>query len=200
MIDKVILANDFVTLEPIAESHIDGILEAGQFPEIWQYMPVAMSTKDHVRQFIGYADQVHSDGNGLYFTIVDQSTKKIVGSTGYWNADLANRRVEIGFTWITPGYQRTHVNTACKILLLTHGFESMNLNRVEFKTDSLNLRSQNALKRIGAVEEGTLRQHMIQPDGRLRDSVYFSVIREEWLKVKSNLDQMLKSNDESTLK
>ena len=190
MIEKVTLENQTVRLEPLAEHHVQGLLDAGHFSEIWQYMPVAIQADEHAAGFVAYAQQMHAAGTALAFAMIQPSTGQFIGSTGYWNADLPNRRIEIGFTWITPEHQRTAVNTAGKLLLLTHAFETLELNRVEFKTDALNERSRAALKRIGAVEEGTLRRHMVQPDGRLRDSVYFSVIREEWPKAKTNLERM----------
>jgi RimJ/RimL family protein N-acetyltransferase len=122
-----------------------------------------------------------------------------VGSTGYLNIDRQHRRLEIGGTWIAPEWQRTACNTEAKLLQLTHAFETLGCNRVEFKTDSLNERSRAALLRIGATEEGTFRNHMVMPDGRLRHSVYFSVIESEWPRVRVRLEALLErkgtSND-----
>ncbi len=194
MIEKVILENDYVRLEPVAPHHIDGIWNAGQFPELWKYMPIVVDSRDRVRDLIDFCLKMHAAGQALAFVTVDTALNNIVGSTGYWNADLANKRVEIGFTWITPKWQRTPVNTACKLLMLGHAFDKLQLNRVEFKTDALNTRSQAALERIGATREGTLRSHMIMPDGRLRDSVYFSILRVEWPVIKRQLEEKLASH------
>lgn len=192
MIEKTILENQFVRLEPLEAKHAKGIWKAGSDTQIWKYMPVEMSSEAHVQPMIQFATQLHESGSCLAFAIVNPDNDTVVGSTGFWNADLANKRAEIGFTWITPSQQRTPTNTACKLLLLEHAFESLGLNRVEFKTDALNTRSQTALERIGATREGTLRQHMIQPDGRIRDSVYYSIVAAEWTDVQSKLQKLLR--------
>ena len=188
---KATLANQLIRMEPIQRDHIPGLCEAGDFDDVWAYMPVNLVNHQSFEQFIQYASDVYSRGQGLYFVAFEVASDRIVGASGFWNGDLANRRAEIGFTWITPEFQRTFVNTNCKRLLLDYAFETMNLNRVEFKTDALNAQSRAALLRIGAVEEGTLRHHMVMPDGRLRDSVYFSVLKPEWPQVKSRLDAMI---------
>ena len=190
MLDRVTLQNNFVRLEPLESDHIDGLWEASS-PEIWDYMPVRVDEKEHLEKFIGYADQIHQQGQGLGFAVVDTQTKEIIGSTGFWNYVPENKRIEIGFTWYTKSRQRTATNTACKLLLLAHAFEFLLLNRVEFKTDSLNERSRKAIARLGAKEEGTLRNHVVQPDGRLRHSVYFSILNSEWNDVKSRLTEYL---------
>lgn len=195
MFEKLTLENDWVKLEPFDESHLESLAEVAQDEELWQYMPVSLQTPEHFKQFLQHAGLVHSRGEGVYFVIRDKRSGKIAGATGFWNADLQNRRAEIGFTWVVREFQRTPVNTSCKLLLMTYGFETMDLNRVEFKTDSLNTKSRTALTRIGAQEEGTLRCHVVQPDGRLRHSVYFSVIKEEWPQVKSTLETKLQPKE-----
>jgi RimJ/RimL family protein N-acetyltransferase len=126
-------------------------------------------------------------GSGQGF-VIDSGEGEVLGSTAYLNADAHNLRVEIGATWITPAWQRTGVNTECKWLLLRHAFEELRANRVEFKTDSRNERSRAALTRIGAQEEGTLRNHMVCADGSLRHSTYFSVTAEDWPRVETHLN------------
>ena len=130
-------------------------------------------------------------GTVLPFTTIDRKTGRIVGSTSYLAIEPAHKRLEIGGTWITPSHQRSPVNTEAKLLQLSHCFEVLGCNRVEFKTDSRNAKSRAALARIGAVEEGTFRAHMVMPDGALRTSVYFSVIASEWPGVKARLLQKL---------
>src|SRR5207253_6164961 len=135
------------------------------------------------------------------FATVWNETQQVVGSTRFGNMDMPNKRVEIGWTWLAPAWQRSAANTEAKLLMLTHAFETLGCNRVEFKTDALNEKSRRALHGIGAIEEGTLRHHMVVPalpptparaDGtRLRDSVYFSVLAEEWPSVKSQLRERL---------
>jgi RimJ/RimL family protein N-acetyltransferase len=134
-----------------------------------------------------------SRGIALPFVIVAQPGGEVVGSTRYGSVDLENRRLEIGWTWITPPYQRTAINTEAKLLLLTHAFERLGANRVELKTDALNQKSRNAIARLGAVEEGTFRKHIVTYSGRVRDTVYYSIIDTEWPAVKARLVSRLSS-------
>ena len=127
----------------------------------------------------------------LAFAQILRATGEIAGSTSYLAIEPAHRRLEIGATWLNPRHQRTGANTEAKLLLLRHAFEQLGCRRVEFKTDSENKQSRTALARIGATEEGTFRSHMIRPDGGRRDSVYFSVIDEEWPRVRSHLEALL---------
>jgi N-acetyltransferase len=131
-------------------------------------------------------------GSALPFATVERATNTVVGSTRYGNIVPQHRRAEIGWTWIAPRWQRTAVNTEAKYLMLRHAFDVMACRRVELKTSALNARSRAAMLRIGATEEGTLRRHMVQPDGSARDSVYFSVIDEEWPAVRERLEEMLR--------
>ena len=126
-------------------------------------------------------------GVSLPFVIIDADTNEVIGCTRYGNVERTHKRMEIGWTWVTPGRQRTPVNSEAKLLLLTHAFESLGANRVELKTDALNMKSRNAIGRIGAVQEGIFRQHMITAKGRVRDTVYFSIIQAEWPAVKQRL-------------
>ena len=132
------------------------------------------------------------DPRPVPFATVERATGRVIGSTRYMNIDRANRRVEIGATWIAKPWQRTAMNTEAKYLMLRHAFETLGCVRVELKTDALNEKSRNAILRIGAKEEGTLRRHMVTWTGRLRDSVYFSVLDSEWLQVKAELEAKLK--------
>ena len=132
-----------------------------------------------------------SRGVSLPFVTREKSSGRIVGSTRFGNIDIPNKHVEIGWTWISPEWQRTFVNTEAKLLMLTHAFEIWKCIRVEFKTDALNERSRNAIARLGAKEEGIFRNHMITESGRFRDSVYFSIIENEWPAIKENLKTRL---------
>lgn len=192
------LTGRLVRLEPVEERHVEGLFEAGNHPEIWEHMPVRVDRPDVIRALIERARGWLEDGTGLGFAIRALSSDELVGGTSYLNADRANRRVEIGFTWLTPPWQRTGVNTECKYLLMRHAFESLAAVRVEFKTDSRNTRSRTAILRIGAVEEGTLRNHMIRPDGTMRHSVYFGVTREDWPSVKRRLEELMNGVDSGT--
>jgi RimJ/RimL family protein N-acetyltransferase len=141
--------------------------------------------------YIQSALDAQAAGSALPFATVKVPSGQVIGSTRYLNIDRANRRVEIGSTWIAGPWRRTAVNTEAKYLMLRHAFETLGCVRVELKTDALNQRSRNAILRIGASEEGTLRQHMITWSGRLRDSVYFSILDSEWPRVKQDLEQKL---------
>jgi RimJ/RimL family protein N-acetyltransferase len=132
-------------------------------------------------------------GVSLPFVIVDQASDQVIGSTRYANIERGHRRLEIGWTWLTPGYQRSGANTEAKLLLLTHAFDVLGAVRVELKTDSLNQKSRTAIARLGAVEEGTFRNHMIIPStGRVRHTVYYSIIDSEWPPIKAGLTARLR--------
>ncbi len=191
MFESCVLENHLVRLETMDSSHLNELAAAGDAADIWRFMPVTLLTPEHFGGFLQFVDDVRAKDEGIYFACRSQADGKVVGATGFWNADAKNLRAEIGFTWLHPDYQRTGFNTSNKLLLMEHGFESLKLNRIEFKTDSLNTKSREALKGIGATEEGTLRCHMIQPDGRLRHSVYFSVLKDEWPEVKLRLQSRL---------
>lgn len=187
-----VLQGRHVRLEPLELAHAPGILEAGRHPEIWTYMtqPMIASIAD-AEAFIESALRSRDAGDQLPFATVDEKTGKVVGSTRYLDIQRANRGLEIGFTWITPSAQRTPINTEAKLLLLGHAFDALGAMRVQLKTDSMNERSQRAIARIGGVREGTLRSHMLLYSGRVRDTVYFSIIAAEWPTVKANLERML---------
>jgi len=186
-IGPVRLEGDVVRLEPVGEQHVEGLLSAAAFPELWTWMPIAIDSEAVLRALLARAAATLAAGQGLSFATRALRTDEIVGSTSYLNVDEANRRVEIGFTWVTPGWQRSAVNTEAKLLMLRHAFEALGCERVELKTDAMNARSRAAIARLGAREEGTLRHHMIRPDGSFRDSVYFGIVRDEWPAVEARL-------------
>lgn len=187
-ISPVTLEGIHVRLEPLSESHLEGLCAVGLDPEIWKWYPARILDRDQMARHIASALADQERGTVLPFATVERASKNVIGSTRYLNVDMANRRVEIGSTWIAPPWQRTAINTEAKFLMLRHGFETLGCNRVELKTDSLNMQSRNAILRIGAKEEGTLRNHMVTWSGRLRHTVYFSVIVEEWPAVKAALE------------
>jgi RimJ/RimL family protein N-acetyltransferase len=180
-------------LIPLEIGHLPGLLDAGQFAEIWAYMPQNLMHADAMEAWIGEALRAQQQQRELPFTIVDQETGQIVGSTRLLDIDRPNRGVEIGWTWLTPTVWRTRVNTECKYLLLRHCFETLQAIRVQFKTDLRNERSQQAIARLGATREGVLRHQRILPDGYRRDSVYFSILEQEWPAVKARLEGRLES-------
>jgi RimJ/RimL family protein N-acetyltransferase len=190
-IQPVTLQGRHIRLEPLTLNHLDGLCEIGLDPELWRWIPTPVRSRDDMLDYIRLALQWQTDGAALPFATVEQSTGRVVGSTRYMNIDKPNRHVEIGATWIGGPWQRTVVNTEAKYLMLRHAFETLGCFRVELKTDALNQRSRNAILRIGASQEGIFRKHMVCTGGRLRDSVYFSIIDSEWPQVKARLEERL---------
>lgn len=192
-LQPVTLYGEFVRLEPLTINHTHALTLVGLQEELWRWSPTIVSTPEDMREYVLAALAEWQRGIALPFVIVDQTNNKAIGSTRYANIDIRNRRLEIGWTWITLPYQRTAANTEAKLALLTHAFEVLAVNRVELKTDVLNEKSRRAITRIGAVEEGVFRKHMIiYPSGRVRDTVYFSIIDSEWPAVKDRLLRLLR--------
>ena len=192
-VEPVILEGEVVRLEPMTLEHLDGLWEAGKDEALWELIPTNVASIDDMRKYVESALADRGRGVALPFVTVERASGKVIGSTRFGNIDTANLRAEIGWTWITPAFQRTAVNTEAKLLMLTHAFETWKCIRVELKTDALNERSRAAIKRLGATEEGLFRKHMICDTGRFRDSVYFSIIDTEWPMVKDNLRVKLSS-------
>ena len=192
-VEPVILEGEVVRLEPMTLEHLDGLWEAGKDEALWELIPTNVASIDDMRKYVESALADRGRGVALPFVTVERASGKVIGSTRFGNIDTANLRAEIGWTWITPAFQRTAVNTEAKLLMLTHAFETWKCIRVELKTDALNERSRAAIKRLGATEEGIFRKHMICDTGRFRDSVYFSIIDTEWPAVKENLVSKLSS-------
>ena len=171
--------------------HHAGLTDVGLDPQIWRYTLVVIGTAEEMRSYMESALELQRDGTTLPFVTIERSSGRIVGSTRFGNYDPANRRIEIGWTWIAPAWQRTAINTEAKFLMLSHAFEKLHCVRVELKTDVLNTPSRKAMERIGAKEEGVLRKHSLVWDGRYRDSVFYSILDEEWPGVKQQLQKML---------
>ena len=187
----VVLEGRHVRLEPLTQAHHAALCAIGLDPELWELIPYRVGTPEDMAAYIQTALNFQAAGSALPFATVHAPSGQVIGSTRFMNIDMANRRVEIGATWIAQPWRRTAVNTEAKYLMLRHAFETLGCIRVELKTDALNQRSRNAIRRIGATEEGTLRQHMVTWNGRLRDSVYFSILDSEWPWVKQDLEQKL---------
>jgi N-acetyltransferase len=191
-IEPVTLEGTYVRLQPLAQAHHAQLCAVGFDDAIWRWNPrPPVRTPDDMRRYIESALQQQADGASLPFATVERGANSAVGSTRFAAIDTENRRVEIGYTWIAPRWQRTPVNTEAKYLMIRHAFEAWGCIRVELKTDSLNERSRNAILRIGAKEEGILRNHMFTHSGRFRHSVYFSIIEAEWPAVKAKLEALL---------
>lgn len=189
----VTLEGSVVRLEPIRREHAELFWEVakGDLEDIFRWIPYSMKTAEDFRILIDKALAEQQRGESVVFATVERSSGRTIGSTRFMNIDRVNRRVEIGSTWIAPAWQRTAVNTEAKYLMLRHAFETWGCMRVELKTDALNQKSRNAILRIGAKEEGTLRRHLVTSTGRVRDTVYFSILDDEWEAVKAKLQNKL---------
>jgi N-acetyltransferase len=190
-IQPVTLEGQYVRLEPLSLQHLDDLSTVGLDPELWRWIPFQITTPAEMASYIKDALAAQQAGTVLPFATIDRNTNKAIGSTRYMNIDRPNRRVEVGSTWIACALQRSKVNIEAKVLMLRHAFETLGCMRVELKTDSMNRRSRNAIQRIGARQEGIFRNHMTTYTGRIRHSVYFSIIDSEWPEVKANLESKL---------
>jgi N-acetyltransferase len=191
-VSPVILEGQHVRLEPLSPVHEESLVAAAGDGELWNSTVTIVPSRDTMAAYIATALDAQSQGRELPFVIVRKSTGQVVGSTRFYRIERDYRRVEIGYTWLAASAQRTGVNTEAKLLLLTHAFERLRCIRVEFITDVLNEQSRTAILRLGAKQEGVLRNHMIMPNGRLRDSVCFSIIEAEWPEVKTRLEDKLR--------
>lgn len=189
--EPLVLEGDVVRLEPLELEHVAPLAEVALDPEIWRWTLSNPETPEDLRRYVESALALRAAGSGYPFATIERASGRVVGSTRYHAIEPAHRKLEIGYTFVAPAWQRSAVNTEAKYLMLRHAFETLGMNRVEFKTDALNERSRAALLRIGAREEGTLRGHAITDRGRIRDSVYFSVLASEWPEVKRRLEEKL---------
>ena len=182
-----------VRLEPLRRDHAALFWDVAKndLDDIFRWIPYAMKTRDDFEKLVDKAFAEQERGESVVFATLERKSGKTVGSTRFMNIDRANKRVEIGSTWIAPAWQRTAVNTEAKYLMLRHAFEVWGCIRVELKTDGLNEKSRNAILRIGAKEEGTLRRHLVTSTGRVRDTVYFSILDSEWAEAKARLESKL---------
>ena len=184
---EIELESSSVKLLPLREDHAEAMVEAASDGNLWELWFTGVPNKERITAYLAYAFDAKEKGTALPFVVVDKVSNKIIGSTRYCNADLENNRVEIGYTWYAKSFQRTSVNTECKLLLLTHAFEKLNAIAVEFRTHWHNQASRAAIARLGAKQDGVLRNHQKSTDGVYRDTVVFSIIDHEWPAVKTNL-------------
>jgi RimJ/RimL family protein N-acetyltransferase len=190
-VEPVTLAGRHVTIEPLAREHEMGIRAAAADGELWRLWYTSVPAPDKTLAWFEAAFAMRDNLGAMPFVIRDNASSEIVGSTRYFNVDAANRRLEIGHTWYAKRVQRTALNTECKILLLTHAFETLDCIGVEFRTSFFNFQSRRAIERLGAKQDGILRQHQLHADGSMRDTVVFSIISPEWPGVKSHLRYQL---------
>jgi RimJ/RimL family protein N-acetyltransferase len=191
-IQPVTLEGKLVRLEPLAIEHVEALWSAAQDEEVWRYLRVQVRRREELDDWVRDAVRLRESAGEIPFAIVERQSGNPIGSTRYFDIMPQHRNLEIGHTWLGKQYWRSGVNTEAKYLLLRHAFETMGCVRVQFKTDRLNVRSQTAIKRLGAVEEGTLRKHVWVQNQRFRDSVYFSILDDEWPAVKARLEGLMR--------
>ncbi|OZD67385.1 N-acetyltransferase [Rhodococcus sp. 06-1059B-a] len=190
-LQPVTLNNDVVTLEPLSHDHLEGLSDAVRDGELWNLWYTSVPRPENMAAEIDRRLGLLDAQSMLPFTVRRNDTGQIIGMTTYMNADAANRRLEIGSTWNATSAQRSGTNTASKLLLLTHAFEEMHCIAVEFRTHWMNLQSRTAIARLGAKQDGILRNHQRMPDGSLRDTVVFSIVESEWPAVRNELVRRL---------
>jgi RimJ/RimL family protein N-acetyltransferase len=188
------LVGSIVRLEPLQRAHAPALAQAGLHPVLWRFQPRPMTSLADIEAYVDSALADCARGVSLPFVIVHRPTNAVIGSPRFMELAPQHRRLEIGATWVTPGFQRTGVNVEAKLLLLTHAFETLGVHRVVLKTETLNAQSRRAILALGAVEEGTFRQHLIADDGRLRDMVYFALLSSEWPAAKTRLTARLRAH------
>ena len=190
-LSEIELIGQKVKLIPLKVSYANDLVDAASDGQLWNLKVTSVPSKDTVKNYLEFALKEQEAGRSLPFVVLDNVTNSIIGSTRYCNASTEHRRLEIGYTWYAKSYQRTAVNTECKLLLLRHAFEVLDCIAVEFRTHIHNTASKNAIIRLGAKQDGVLRNHRINPDGSLRDSVVYSITNQEWKSVKKSLQTMI---------
>jgi RimJ/RimL family protein N-acetyltransferase len=190
-VQAVTLKGAHATLEPLAREHEAALRGVAADGELWRLWYTSVPTPEKTAAYIDTALGMRESLGGMPFVVRANATGEIVGCTRYFHVDAANRRLEIGYTWYAKHIQRTAINTECKLLLLTHAFETLKCIAVEFRTHWFNHASREAIARLGAKQDGVLRNHQISPDGSYRDTVVFSIIESEWPAVKRHLMYLL---------
>lgn len=188
----VTLEGRFVRLEPLTMAHHAALWEIAKDHELWRWTATDIRTPEDLTTYMEHALAEQAAGRALPFATLARESGRTVGSTRFGNIEPLNRRTEIGWTWLGAAWQRTVVNTEAKLLMLTHAFEAWGCLRVELKTDALNQASRAAIARLGAREEGTMRKHMVTQTGRVRDTVYYSILDDEWPALKARLEARLR--------
>lgn len=185
--EDVVLSGYGVSLFPMTLAHENDLKAAAADGELWRVRVTSVPEPDETREYIETALAGKQAGHRLPFVVVDDTSGRVVGSTSYHDILPAVRRLEIGYTWYAKSVQRTHVNTACKLLLLTHAFETLHSKVVGWRTDNFNFASQRAIERLGAKKDGVIRGHALRRDGTIRDTVMYSLRSGEWPEVKAHL-------------
>jgi N-acetyltransferase len=190
-IAPVTLQGRHVTVEPLGAAHLDAVRAAANDGELWRLWYTSVPAPERTSAWLAAALEMREKQGAMPFVVRDNTDGSLVGSTRYFNVDALNRRLEIGHTWYAKRAQRTAINTECKLLLLTHAFETLRCIGVEFRTHWFNHASRTAIARLGAKQDGVLRNHQLMPDGSRRDTVVFSIVDGEWLAVKAHLRFLL---------
>lgn len=189
--DPVTLAGDLVRLSPLGRADHDDLVLAVRDGELWSLSVTSVPTPEHMAAEIGRHLGEHATGQRLPFTVRRADTGEVIGTTSYLNISEVHKRLEIGSTWLAASAQRTGINAECKLLLLTHAFDTLGCNVVEFRTHWLNRTSRAAIELLGAKLDGILRAHMVMPDGSLRDTAAYSIVASEWPAVRAELRRRL---------
>jgi RimJ/RimL family protein N-acetyltransferase len=182
--NELILENEIVKLRLLSTEDLNDFNEISDESSIWEYFTSDLSNEENIKIWIDEAQEQHKAKSRYPFTIIDKILHRTAGSTSFGNFSERDRRIEIGWTWLGKKFQGSGINKHCKFLLLQYAFEVLNFERVEFKTDVLNLQARKALEKIGAVEEGILRSHTLMPHNRRRDTIFYSILRNDWLQLK----------------
>jgi N-acetyltransferase len=184
MIEELVLIGSKVKLTPLKIEHVDALFEVGRHPELWRLQPRGIDSIEKMKKYVQTALDEQTQGTSRAFVVEDICSAKIVGSTRFSDFQPQHYRLEIGFTWLTPSFQRSGANTDMKLLMLSYAFDWLQINRVIFRTEVLNEQSAAALIRLGATPDGVFRQHLFTDSGRARDIAYFSILREQWPSVR----------------
>ena len=187
-LNKIELERNSVKLVPLSLIHLDALTDAVKNGALWDLWYTSAPEPENVKSYIETAVNEYENGLSMPFAVIRTSDHKVIGTTRYMNADAKNKRLEIGTTWYSESVQRTGINTACKYLLLQYAFEELHCIAVEFRTHWHNIQSRNAIERLGAKQDGVLRNHILDKYGCLRDTVVFSILNSEWNTVKKSLE------------
>ncbi len=187
LVSPVTLSLRGIRLEHLALSHEDGLRQAAADGQLWKIRITSVPEPEHTRKYIEDALTMYSEGKRLAFAAIDEASGKLLGTSSYHDIIPAVKRLEIGYTWYAQSVQRTHVNTTCKLMLMTHAFDTLGYNVVGWRTDNFNFASQKAIERLGAHKDGTIRGHALRRDGTVRDTVMYSLRSGEWAEVKAQL-------------
>ena len=190
-VEPIDLRRNGVLLTPLDFAHEDGLRAAAQDGELWKIRVTSVPEPENTKLYIEQAMNMRAAGNRMPFAVIDEATGKVLGSTSYHDIVPALKRVEIGYTWYAQSVQRSHVNTTCKLVLLTHAFETLGAAVVGWRTDNFNFASQRAIERLGARKDGVIRHHAPRRDGTVRDTVMYSMLAGEWPEAKAQLLYLL---------